>query len=231
LTTIAVVGVVTTTVLAVKATPQAHTDIQNAKSETTEDLTIVDVVKLTYKHYLPSVATGILTVACVIGSNHVNTKRTAALASVYGLTEAAFREYREKVVEHIGTVKEQKVRDEVNQDVVDRIPVESKQIIVTDTGNVLFLEKLSGRIFASDVETVRKAVNDVNYLIINDMYASLNDFYYKLSLPPNDVGETLGWTTDRLLELEEFTATVFDGKPCLVIDYRAMPKPKYNKFG
>jgi hypothetical protein len=182
LTVVAVAGVATTTFLAVKATPRAWMDIQEAQSEQLDPLTKVEVAKLTYHHYIPTVASGVVTIAAIVGVNSISSGRNKALLAAYGLSDAAFREYRDKVVEHIGANKEQKVMDEVNQDYVDR-EMPSKQVIIASGGDVMFLDKMSGRVFESDVETVRRAENDVNYMIINDMYASLNDFYYKLGLP------------------------------------------------
>jgi hypothetical protein len=230
LTVAAVAGVVTTAFLVARAAPKAHIDIVNEQAERTDELDLTDKVLLTYKYFIPAATTGALTIACVIGANTINMKRTTALAGAYGLSELALKSYRDKVVEHIGEAKEQKVRDEVNQDLVDRLP-EGKQIIIANGGNVLFLDKWSGQLFESDVETVRKAVNDINLRMIHDMYASLNDFYYILGVDQNEMGNEFGWSVDLPLELEEFTAAVRHGKPCLVIDYRVQPKRGYNKFG
>lgn len=229
LTVVAVAGVATTTFLAVKATPRAWMDIQNEQSERLDPVSKTEIVKLTYKHYIPAAASGVVTIAAIVGVNSISSGRNKALLAAYGLSDAAFREYRDKVVEHIGANKEQKVMDEVNQDYVDR-EMPNKQVIIASGGDVMFLDKMSGRVFESDVETVRRAENDVNYMIINDMYASLNDFYYKLGLPPNKMGDEFGWTVERPLELESFTAAVFEGKPVLVIDYRTQPNRGYHKF-
>lgn len=229
LTAVGIAGVATTTFLAVKATPRAWMDIQDAQSERIDPLTKVEVARLTYKYYIPAAASGVVTIAAIIGVNSISSGRNKALLAAYGLSDAAFREYRDKVVETIGANKEQKVMDDVNQDIVNR-EMPNKQIIIASGGDVMFLDKMSGRVFESDVETVNRAVNEVNYVIINDMYASLNDFYSKLGLPSNKMGDEFGWSSDRLFELEPFTATVYEGKPVLVIDYRVQPNRGYHKF-
>lgn len=229
LTVVAVAGVATTTVLAVKATPRAWMDIQNAESEQVDPLTPVEKVKLTYKHYIPTVASGVATIACVVGVNSISSGRNKAILTAYGLTEAAFREYRDKVVETIGEKKEQKVMDEVNQDLVAR-EMPGKQVIIAAGGEVTFLDKWSGRPFKSDIPSIQKAVNEINYKLLNESYASVNDFYYELGLPSNAMGEEFGWNSDKMLELQEFTAAVYEGHPVLVIDYRVTPNRGYYKF-
>lgn len=229
LTAVGIAGVATTTVLAIKATPKAWMDIQNAQSEQMKPLKPVEKVKLTYKYYIPTVASGVVTIVAIVGVNSISSGRNKALLAAYGLSEAAFREYRDKVVEHIGANKEQKVMDDVNQDIVQR-ELPSKQIIIASGGDVMFLDKWSGRPFESDVETVRKAVNDINYKLINEGYASVNDFYYELGLPQNKMGDEFGWSSEKPFELDQFTATVFEGKPVLVVDYRIQPNRGYYKF-
>jgi hypothetical protein len=230
LTAVAVVGVVTTAILVAKAAPKAHIDLANEESERPGEADLTDKVLLTYRYYIPAVAVGTATIACIIGANTISTKRSAALASAYGLTELAFKEYREKAIEVIGEAKETKIHDEVMKDVVDRVP-ESSQIFMTDGGKQLFLDRHTERLFESDMESVRGAVNDINEVIYSDMYASLNDFYRLLGIPTSTVGEELGWTTDVPLKVR-YSAQLHQGKrPVVVVDFEKAPVRDYNRFG
>lgn len=231
LTAAAVVGVVATAVLVAKAAPKAHADIQNEMSERTDDVTIVEKVQLTYKYYIPAGVTGLATIACVIGANTVSTKRSAALASAVGLSEYAFKEYRNKVIEHIGENKEIKVHDAVMKDVLDRNPVNDKQVIITGNGKSLFLDNFTERYFESDMESVRRAVNDINEQIFGQEYASLNDFYNLLGIKGSKLGEELGWAQTNKLDVRYSAALTDDGRACVVIDFRKEPIRDYWKIG
>ena len=231
LTAVAVVGVVTTAVLAAKAAPKAHTDILNQESESSEELDLTDKVLLTYKYYIPAVAVGTATIACIVGANTISTRRSAALASALGLTEYAFKEYREKVVDQIGAKKEEKVHDEVMRDVVERNPVSDKQVIITGNGNQLFLDKYTLRYFDSDMESIRRAVNDINEQIFSENYASLNDFYNRIGIAGNSIGEEVGWTTDKKLEVRYSTQMTDDNRACVTIDYVKTPIRDFHRFG
>lgn len=230
LTAAAVVGVVSTAVMVAKAAPKAHIDILNEQSERTDEVDLLDKVLLSYKHYLPAIATGGATIACIIGANTISTKRQAALASAFGLTEYAFKEYREKVVEQFGEAKELKVHDAVMQDRVNRDPVSDNQVIITGTGKSLFRDDFSERYFESDMETVRRAVNDINEQIFAQDYASLNDFYNRLGINGSRVGDEVGWTTTRKLDVRYSTALV-DGRPCVVLSYDKNPVRDFDRFG
>lgn len=230
LTAVAVVGVVSTAILAAKAAPKAHQDILNQESEQLDPLVLSDKFLLTYRYFIPTVAVGTATIACVIGANTISTKRQAALAGAYGLAELAHREYRDKVVEHIGEKKEERVHDDVMKDVISRNPITDNQVIITGSGKSLFLDKFSMRYFEGDMETVRRAVNDVNEQRHNEMYASLNDFYRRIGLESSAVGEEMGWTLDQKLEVRYSSQLSSDGRPCVTLDFDKMPIRDYNKL-
>ena len=231
LTAVAVVGVVTTAVLVGKAAPKAHQDIQNEKSERTDEVTLVDQVRLTYHYYIPAAISGAATIACIIGANTVSTRRSAALASAVGLSELAFKEYRDKVVEHIGEKKETKIHDDVMQDIVSRNPVSESQVIVTGGGRSLFRDNYSKTYFESDMESVRRAVNDINEQIFGHDYASLNDFYNRMGVPASTMGNDVGWTHTNKLEVRYSSCLTEDGRPCVTLDYRKNPIRDYDRFG
>lgn len=237
LTGMAVAGVISTTVLAVKATPEAIEQIDQAKlrkHDASEDeaFTPMDMVKAAWACYIPAAAVGTVTIACVIGGSTISSKRNAALMSLYSITETGFREYQEKVISSIGSQKEQKIRDEVAKDRIERDPVTSREVIViAGGGDVLCYDSISGRYFQSDVESIRRAVNDVNEKIINESYASQNDFYRLLGLPSTQYNDEIGWSTDNMLNVDFTTVMSDDNRPCISINYRSYPlRGYYNSF-
>lgn len=239
LTGIGVAGMVTTVVLAVKATPKALTLIEDKKEELdTDKLTVVDTVKTAWKPYIPAVATGILSTVCIIGGNAVGTRRTAALAAAYKISETALHEYKDAVVETIGEEKSEEVKEKVAQNKVDKNPVTEKQIIMTNNGTFLCYDCLSGRYFQSDRETIRRAQNDINDLLFSEDYASLNMFYDFLGLEHTRLGAELGWKIDSGTLQIDFSSTlasdksqgIAPGTPCLVLDYNVAPKYDFDKM-
>lgn len=241
LTAIGVTGTISTAVLTARATHDALADLQimlwtqDAEHFATLDevmsIPLKERVRLTWQHYLPPVAVGTVTIACVLGANHISTKRSTALVTAYSLTERAFAEYRDKVVEQIGANKEQKVRDAVAQDRVHADPVSNSQVIITGRGKVLCYESYTARYFECDVETIRKAQNDINEQIINEMYATLNDFNRAIGLPYAGIGEDVGWNTDKMLDIRFSTVMAEDERtPCISIGYKDLPFPNYGHF-
>jgi hypothetical protein len=231
LTAVAVVGVATTAIMAVKATPRAIKILEVAQTKSNPVLlTPQEKLRLIAPCYIPSSMVGIATMACIIGVNSVHAKRQAALISAYTLTENAFKDYQAKVAETIGEGKEQKVRDELAQDKVNQHPPATSDIIITGNGDVLFMDSLSNQYFESTYEKVKRAENDLNRKLIRDPYASLNEFYDFLSIPNNDMGEELGWKGGEDIELNVSATVTPDKKACLVLNYSVKPIRKYYKF-
>ena len=229
-----VTGMITTTVLAVKATPKALRLIEMRKEELdVESLTPIETVKTTWKCYIPAAVSGAVSVACVIGSNSVNAKRNAALATAYKLSETAFSEYRDSVIETIGEKKERTIRDKVSEKQIEEHPVTTTEVIVTGKGKTLFFEPLSARYFYSDLEKIKRAENTLNKQIICDPFdagVALNEFYDEIGLPPTATGDSLGWKlSGGLIDIYPSAQMAdedseHEGEPCIVLNYTTPPQ-------
>lgn len=225
LTGFGIAGMITTTILAVKATPKALALIEKEKErQWVDELKPVDVVKTTWKCYLPATILGAASVGCLIGSSAVSLKRNAVLATAYKLSETALTEYKDKVVETIGEKKEKLVREAVAEDKVKQTPVKNNEVIVTGKGKTLCLEPTSMRHFESDAETIRRAVNELNRRMRDEMYISLNEFYYELGLEGTDLGDMMGWNINiAYIDVTFTSALTPNDEPCLALVYNTAP--------
>lgn len=231
LTGIGIAGMITSVVLAVKATPKALQLIEEKKiEEGVEELAPIETVKATWKCYVPAAITCVTSTACLIGANSVSLRRNAALATAYKISETALTEYREQVVDTLGEKKEKQVREKVDKARLEKHPVANSEVIVTKSGTTMCFDPLSGRHFQSSIEQIKKAENALNKQLLHDIsgYVSLNDFYDELGLAHTKVGEDLGWNTDALVDID-FSSQINDqGDPEIVIDY--LEPPKYNFY-
>lgn len=229
---VGIVGMVGTTILAVRATPKAIALIEAKKRELEVDsLTPVETVKTTWKCYIPAAVTGVTSTACLIGASSVSARRNAALATAYNLTKVALSDYKDAVVETIGEKKEQVVRDTVAKKKIEQDPVTNTEVIVTERGTTLCYDAVFGRYFRSDIDTIKRAVNELNRSIVSSMYASLNEFYDEIGLPPIEIGDKLGWNMDDgQIEVDFSSQLAADGTPCLVISFNVAPDYGYSKF-
>ena len=234
---IGIAGMVTTTVLAVKATPKALELINDKKDELEVDsLTPIETVKATWKCYVPAAVSGAVSIACLLGSHSVNSRRNAALATAYKLSETAFTEYRDSVIETIGEKKEKTIRDKVSEKQIENNPVTKTEIITVGKGKTLFFDPLSHRYFYSTIDTIKKAENNLNWKINTDPFdygVTVNDFYDEVGLPTTATGDALGWNL-RIGKVDIYTSAQkvenddeHEGEPCLVINFVNPPKYEF----
>lgn len=229
LTGIGIAGMITTTVMAVRATPKALVLIAEKKEELdTDTLNGKEIVKVAWPCYIPSAVVGTVSVFCLIGASSTNLRRNAALATAYTLSESTLKEYQEKVVETIGEKKEQSIRDSVAKDKMERNPV--REVILTDKGgNTNCYDPISGRYFKSDRDKIARVVNELNRQMRDEMYVTLNDFYYELGLDGTQMGDMLGWNIDKgYIDISYSSHLDANGTPCLVIDYQIAPVYDYQ---
>lgn len=230
LTGVGIAGMITTTVLAVRATPKALKLIDERKEAAHKSkLTVKETVKATWKCYLPATITGAASVTCLVGSASISNRRNAALFTAYKLSETALAEYREKVIETVGENKEKSIRGKVNQDRIEKNPPGANEIVLTGHGNTLFYDHMSGRYFHSDIHIVKRAINELNRKLVTSpfSYVSLNDFYEELNLEPTSLGHEVGWNiNDGSIELDLDARLTEKGEACVVLDITV--PPKYN---
>lgn len=231
LTAIGVVGTISTAVLTGKASYKAS-EIINSETffESAHiELSGKEKLQLVWKLYIPAVGTGVLTIVVIVGANHIGSRRAAAVAAAYSISEKAFSEYREKIVEKMGAKPEQAARDEIAQSRLDRTPMGNREIIIA-SGECLCFDAYSGRYFTSDMEVIKKAQNDLNYQILHNDYASVTDFYDKIGLEPTQSSDEVGWNTDHKLELNLGSHLSPDGRPCIYIGFNVVPIRDYDRF-
>lgn len=252
LTGMGIIGMVGTVILSVDATPKAlvlmeekkreiNNDIRKAAEENGHDicqhidkLTPVDTVKTVWRCYIPATVLCVASIGCLIGASSVNARRNAALAAAYTISETALKEYKNKVVETIGEKKTEKIDEVVAKAKLDSDPIEKKEIIITDKGDVTCYDVWSGRYFKSSMDELNRIVNELNKRMLDSYYGyiSLNEFYEAVGLSATKVGNDLGWKLDggrNLIELNFDSQIATDGTPCLVVDFDTRPVYEFDR--
>lgn len=238
LTILGGVGVVATSVMAVKATPKALKKIDEAKEEKGEELSKWETVKVTGTTYIPTIIVGASTIACIFGSNILNKRQQASLASAYALVDQSYREYKNKVKELYG--------EETHQEIIDAITAENvginapgfvsndKLYVDEQCGEPrLFYDEYGNRFFEATLEQVISAEYHLNRNYSLRGYTVLNEFYEFLGIEPTDYGSELGWANyDDDMAWIDFNHRVTDirGKECVIIDMPFAPDLEWREY-
>ena len=156
---VGVVGVVTGTVMACRATLKLNDILEEAQEtrdkikevasnpnyedkyteeDAKKDLTInyvqtgVKVAKL----YAPAVAVGVAGVGCVLASHDIMKKRNVALSAAYLTVDKSFKEYKQRVIDRVGEEVEKEIRYGIKaEEIVEAIVVdeEGNETALTET--------------------------------------------------------------------------------------------------
>jgi Family of unknown function (DUF6353) len=198
--------------------------------ETEVKLSKTEKTKLVWHLYLPPVASGVLTVTCIIVAHRISTKQIVALTAAAGISERALQEYKDKVLEKFGAKDNEKIRDDIAQDRVNKHPVDSREIILAGTGEVLCYDMTTGRYFQSTVEEIKRAENKINSELLQHMSASLAEFHDEIGLPATSYTDSVGWGSPEIFKVVFSTVMSTDGRPCIAIDFERPPTPEYSRM-
>ena len=226
----AIIGMASTTVLAVKATPEAIKLIDKAREKKGSELTQIEKIKAGYKPYIPAIVSGSAAALCVVGINSIHAKRYSALMTAYQISSKAFSDYREATIETVGEKKEKEIRSTVNQKKLEEHPASSSTIYVTGGGNTKIYDTFSDRYFESDIDKIKKAKFDLNERMQKgmEMNISLNEFYSEIGVKPIPIGDEMGWTSNNYIDIA-FDAKLTDkGDPCITMDFLVPPDYGYR---
>lgn len=233
---IGAVGVVATTIAAVKATPKALSLIEDEKARINKQLeqggwqtkvdklTTAETIKTTWKCYIPTAVIGLSTITCIFGANALNKNQQAALTSAYILLDNAYKEYKSKVSSLLG----EDVNVHIQKSIVEDRYADA-DISVSDE-NQLFYEYNYGEFFERTKTQVLNAEYNLNQKFISDGYATLNDFYEFLGLPKTQEGEIIGWSVKEgylLVDFEHELLEMEDDMECTIINLPVAPSIAY----
>ncbi|MEY8515366.1 DUF6353 family protein [Lachnospiraceae bacterium 29-84] len=190
LTYLSAVGVAVTAAMAVKASPKAIHLIDEMADKKERSLTRLEIAYAVLPAYVPAIAVGLSTVACMFGANILNKRQQASLASAYAVLCNYHKEYRRKLVELSGEETDIEIRNAIVRGQCNYHPV---GIDVPDEKSI-FYEEISGESITCYEKEIMDAEYHLNRNFVLRGYVSLNEFYGLLGLPKTDYGESVGWS-------------------------------------
>lgn len=239
LTCVSAIGVVATTVMAVKATPKAlriieentgydHDGFISSPSKT-------EIIQLTWSCYIPAALVGLSTITCIVGINALNKRNQASLTSAYALLSESYQRYRKSANTVYGEDADSKIKAQMAKDTyvsADGYSVYSADLDL-ESEKILCYDLFSQRYFTATMAAVLNAQYHVNRNLCLRGDTTINEFYEFLGIEPINHGDEIGWSMDDFLEggiiwldFENRQSVLDDGMECCVIS--ALWDP--NKF-
>jgi hypothetical protein len=203
--------------LAIRQTPKAVKLMEEKKTNKEKAKAVAPL-------YIPSVLLTGLGIAQIVCSRNMTNNKIAAMATVYTVSETAFKTYREKVKDIVEPEKYEEIKREVATEKLRRDPIGNKEVIMTTRSDVLIYDNISGRYFKGSVNEIERVANLLNKRMMSEMTVQLNEFYTEIGLLPIKIGCEMGWSIDNeSIDIRFDSAIAEDGQPCLVLDYDVVP--------
>lgn len=233
LAVVSTVGIVATTVLAVRATPKAIQKLEEAKNEKGEELTLIETFVTAAPSYTWAALTGFSTIVCVLGSGILNRKKQASLVGAYALLGKSYREYRDAAKRVYGEDSDEKIKAEMAKPPYISADGQSWSEELDQKGEKsLFYDLYSQRYFESTIGAVINAECHVNRNLMLRGYVPLNEYYEFLGIEGVEFGSDFGWEFDRLtesgflwLDFDNTLSTMDDGLECCIVSSAFEPHP------
>lgn len=236
LTVVASVGIIVTTITAVRATPKAVKLLKEAELEKGENLTKVEIIRVAGPSYIPSALLGISTIVCIFGANALNQKKQASLMSAYVMLNESYKQYRKSAKIVYGEDADDKIHVEMAKDAMVATYDWGYQVYNMDMDSeserLLFYDLSSKKYFRTTMAAVLNAQYHVNRNLAIRGDCSLNEYLSFLGVEGIDGGDDLGWDISYMVEemdcywldFDNYKSTLEDGLECIMIDTMTVNK-------
>lgn len=216
-----IVGVVTSAVLASKATlrleevvdrtAEGLDDARHKLADDSNDFTTSDYNKAVanvYFHrsidilklYGPSITLGVASIALIAGGQGIMTKRAASYAAAYKVSEEGFAKYRKAVQDLIGEDEEKKLRYAVKEETITNSEGQEETVVTVNPIGVsqyarYFDETRSQWVKNPDVNRsfLINVQNWCNDTLNARGHIFLNEVYERLGFDHSKEGAVMGW--------------------------------------
>lgn len=229
---IGVVGVLATTLSAIKVTPKVYSLIEHNEELKNRTLTPTETLMIALPNYRNTIIFGGLTISAIIGASVLSFKRIENIkelaATSYILLDTAFKEYREQVVEMFG--------EDVDQKIAGGLFLKKHSNITKE--DVLFYEPITKRYFEITHDEMAKALYELNREYAIKGEAPLNYFLQLIGLEGTVNGNINGWNAAMnwefygyaWIDIEFERITLDDGLECLKLKYILPPDENYMLY-
>ncbi|MDR0918110.1 MAG: DUF6353 family protein [Oscillospiraceae bacterium] len=231
LTGLSILGVVATTVSAIKVTPKAIDILRDEETEKGETLSTLEKINTVGLIYIPTVIFGVSTIVCMLGANILNKRNQASLAGAYALLNNSYHKYRKAASDIYGENADEQIRAQVAKDTfvsAGYFELYSPEITACDE-KILCYDTFSERYFEASVPAVLSAEYHVNRNLQLRGDCPVNEFYDFLGIDRIEGGFDIGWSMEELFNSglmwldfgNEYTKN--ENRKCFVIRYAIMP--------
>jgi hypothetical protein len=223
LTGVASIGVIATAIEASKAVLA----VKEIDSDKSDDRKASEKSKTIVKKFIPTIVTGALTIACIVSSDIVHTKRYTSLLGAFVVAKSEIPKYKQKLEETVGVEKAKEIEKKVKEDVA---PVAVKGFdgkgTINRTTKYHVVDLVTGFEFEASVAGLLRGETEVAKEVVRTSHCSLEQFYDTVTdcADAPEIAGRIYWSQDGRYEKDTMNLNISadvdkDGEVYLTIDY------------
>ena len=229
------IGIISTSVLASRATAKSVKVIEEKEMQTGLILNKKEKFKLCAPYYIPAALEGVASIASCGASIGLFIKKTNKQADIILAYNELFERAKKEVVSEFtknvveeGTKNLQKPKEDNTDEKPTPILPQKNYILRED--EVLCLEPYTNQLFVADRNKLDYIANQIQALHLknaaSDLPTKYNDILYSLDLPQSQIlGEHFGWYFDEDKTIDMFfdSCLLKDGTPVKTVSFSPHP--------
>ena len=180
LSALSVAGTVASIILTAKVTPKAVQRKEELKKQKGDDFTKKDAVISDIKSYAPVIATGIGTIASVVGNTILSNRQQASLIGLYTFANASYGKYKDKIN---SALEKAGLKDKIEEDIA-RQDARDMGLSISDDkpDTILVYDMFTLSYIETTMDELLTAEHYINERVRKCGRCSVIDFYRQLDM-------------------------------------------------
>lgn len=180
LSALSVAGTVASIILTAKVTPKAVQRKEELKKQKGDEFTKKDAIISDIKSYAPVIATGIGTVASIVGNTILSNRQQASLIGLYTFANASYGKYKDKIN---SALEKAGLKDKIEEDIA-RQDARDMGLTISDDkpDTILVYDMFTLSYIETTIDELLSAENYVNERVRKYGRCSVEQFYNCLDM-------------------------------------------------
>lgn len=180
LSVLSVAGTVASIILTAKVTPKAVQRKEELKKQKGDDFTKKDAVISDIKSYAPVIATGIGTIASIVGNTILSNRQQASLIGLYTFANASYGKYKDKIN---SALEKAGLKDKIEEDIA-RQDARDMGLSISDDkpDTILVYDMFTLSYIETTMDELLTAEHYINERVRKCGRCSVIDFYRQLDM-------------------------------------------------
>lgn len=161
--------------------------------------------------YAPAVFMETVSIVCLINVNRIHKKRMAAMSAAYAALDAAFKSYRDRVIEKFGEKVDEELRLGLKSEIVEETSTDESGNQITKVDEQTYVDgsnpfvrlfnEQTTRYWVGEVSSNLTFIRGVERMLNHDLRINkrvfLNEALGALGFPTTQMGQVVGWRLDE----------------------------------